>query len=78
MRAVPLMTRYWRSAPLVDPIAVHGERDPRIAPDVAELALVGEGADDDLAILEPDPGRAHVGSAVIVNRHERRNRGRLR
>ena len=60
-------------APLVDPIAEHGERDPRIATDVPELALVGEGADDDLAILETDPGRADVGPAVAVERHERRD-----
>ena len=57
-------------APLVDPIAEHGERDPRIAPDVRELALVGEGADDDLAVLESDPGRADVRPTFAVERHD--------
>ena len=67
------MTRYSRRPHWLTRSPSTVSADTRIAPDVPQLALVGEGADDDLAVLEPDPGRADVRPTVAVERHERRD-----
>ena len=43
-----------------------GQRNPGIARDIPELALVRDAADNDLAILEPDPGHAQVRGTIVV------------
>ena len=45
-------------------------RDAGIGPEVAELRLVMEGADDDLAGLDADPGHRDLGRTVAVEGHD--------
>ena len=61
-------------APVVPCGGRHGQRDPRVPAEVPELALIGQRRDDDLVVLETDPGGGDLRTPVLVDRDHVRHR----
>ena len=64
-------------AELVGARCLQRERDGGVALHVADLAMPGEVARDDLVPLDADPDNRHLRAAVGVHRHEVRERAGL-
>lgn len=69
-RGRPLHDEVGTKAVFVDAIGLERHDRPRVAAEVAELALVEQRREDEVVAIDVEPGQGHVGTTVRIERYQ--------